>query len=342
MKFALLPTGIGSMPHSNAQDACNIIMGNFNKIPFWPQLPKLGFNENMYVQFAYDLPGVVLDTERKKVYLDTSKTAEIEKFCEKLVEYQSDKFAYKNEYFAGFYTMLKNKAKFKNVNMLKGQLAGPISLGMQITDETQKAILYNEFYRDILIKSLKLKAEWQESALRDICRNTIIFFDEPSLSIFGTPYLSLGREEITSALSEVCSGLKGLKGIHCCGNTDWTLILDLPIDIISFDAYNYGDRIALYPEKIKNFITQGGALAWGIVPSVEENFRAENLDTLSQKFEALLKNLAKKGISEKELLEASLLTPSCGLATMGVESAEKALRTTKELSDRLRERYKLE
>lgn len=341
MEFALLPTGIGSMPHSNAQEACNVILENFNKIPFWPQLPKLGFKENMYVQFAYDLPGVALDTEHKKVYLDTSNTAEIEKFCEKLVEHQSDKFAYEKEYFAGFYTMLKNKAKLKNVNMLKGQLAGPISLGMQITDETRRSILYNEFFRDILIKSLKLKAEWQESALRDICRNTIIFFDEPSLSLFGTPYLSLNKEEIMGALSEVCSGLKGLKGIHCCGNTDWAMILDLPIDIISFDAYSYGDRLALYPEKIKNFIVLGGALAWGIVPSVEEKFRAENLDMLIYKFDTLLKNFAKKGISEKELLKASLLTPSCGLAGMSIESAEKALKTTKELSDRLRKRYRL-
>jgi methionine synthase II (cobalamin-independent) len=123
---------------------------------------------------------------------------------------------------------------------------------------------------------------------------------------------------------------------------DWSLLLEAPIDIISFDAYNYGERLALYPKELKNFIARGSALAFGIVPSIEDNFNAETLDTLISKFDNVLQYFVKKGFAERELLKNSLLTPSCGLATMCIESAEKALKMTKELSQKLRKRYGVE
>jgi methionine synthase II (cobalamin-independent) len=342
MEFALLPTGIGSMPHLNAQEACNIILENFNKIPFWPQLPKLGFKENMYVQFAYDLPGILIDIENKKINADSEMKLplEIDNFYKKL---SADELTYNKEYFSGFYAMLENKAKLVEAKAVKGQITGPISLGLQILDNSSnKSIIYNELYREIIIKALNNKAKLQENILKTVNEQVIIFCDEPSLSMFGTPYLNLSKEEIATALTEVFKDVKCLKGIHCCGNTDWSLLLELPIDIISFDAYNYGERLALYAKELEKFIQRNGILAFGIAPSVEEKFRAENLDTLICKFDTLLKNFAKKGISEKELLEVSILTPSCGLATMCIESAEKALKMTKELAEKLRKRYGVE
>lgn len=337
-EFNLLPTGIGSLPHLNADKACELVLENFTELPFWPQLPKLGFRESMYVQFAYDLPCVSIDTEAKKLRVDLeSRAHELESFYE-----EPSLKNYDREHFAGFNAMLD---KFKSLKtkpkFIKGQLTGPISLGLQLVDSSGKSILYNKLYFELLVKALNLKAKFQEQKLSIVAKEVIIFFDEPSLSMFGTPYLNLSREEIISALTEVCQGVKCLKGVHCCGNTDWSLILELPIDIISFDAYNYAERLALYSRGIKNFLARGGCLAFGIVPSVEDNFRTESLDSLVSRFEHVLHYFIKKDISEKELLRSSLITPSCGLGTMSAKSAAEALKMTKELAELLRKRYGL-
>jgi len=54
-------TGIGSLPHKDPDKAAGWIVENIVDIPFWPQLPKRSYLENMYVQFAENLPGVVVD-----------------------------------------------------------------------------------------------------------------------------------------------------------------------------------------------------------------------------------------------------------------------------------------
>jgi hypothetical protein len=98
-------------------------------------------------------------------------------------------------------------------------------------------------------------------------------------------------------------------GVHCCGNTDWSLLLRTRADIINFDAWGFFERFSLYPEAIRSFLSSGGVLAWGIVPTSEFTGQ-ETVEGLMEKLEAGLGDLAKKGIPEKILHERCLLTPS--------------------------------
>ena len=54
-----------------------------------------------------------------------------------------------------------------------------------------------------------------------------------------------------------------LAGVHCCGNTEWSILIDAGVDIVNFDAFDYGETIALYPEAVKRHLEAGKALAWG-------------------------------------------------------------------------------
>ncbi len=63
-----LATAIGSMPHINPQLAVRTVLKHLPDIPVWPQLPRRGFSESMYVQFSEGFPGVVRDSER--IYVD--------------------------------------------------------------------------------------------------------------------------------------------------------------------------------------------------------------------------------------------------------------------------------
>jgi methionine synthase II (cobalamin-independent) len=110
------------------------------------------------------------------------------------------------------------------------------------------------------------------------------------------------------------------------------------VEIISFDAYNYLETISLYPEKLKEFLSQGRYLAWGIVPA-SSRAMGEEIESLIKRFEDGLKLLVSKGISRETILENLLITPSCGTGTLPVEVAEKVVKLTRGVSDGIRDRY---
>jgi hypothetical protein len=97
----------------------------------------------------------------------------------------------------------------------------------------------------------------------------------------------------------------------------------------------------LYKKELEDFFQRGGILAWGLIPSVEESLQAETLPSLMKRFENILQHFTRKGFGQEELLASSLLTTSCGLATLNLELAEKALLLNRELASELRTRYSL-
>ncbi len=49
-QFDCLATTIGSMPHTDPDEACGLV-ARYLQIPAWPQLPRRHPRENMYRQF---------------------------------------------------------------------------------------------------------------------------------------------------------------------------------------------------------------------------------------------------------------------------------------------------
>jgi hypothetical protein len=217
---------------------------------------------------------------------------------------------------------------------------GPISWGLTITDQDRRSIIYDEVLSDALGKFLHLKAAWQEKALRAISPDTIIFLDEPYLSSVGSVFISLPPQQVNGLLEEVLGGIRGLKGVHCCGNTDWSILLRTSLDILSFDAYNYADSLSLYPEEVKSFLERGGNIAWGIIPNQEEALSQETVPALFDRLEEAMAPFTRNGLPFSQLIAQGLLTPSCGLETLSPEAAAQALEFLAELSLRVRERYR--
>ena len=153
-------------------------------------------------------------------------------------------------------------------------------------------------------------------------------------------FVALSKEKVTSLLEEVFGGISGLKGVHCCGNTDWSVLLDTSVNIISFDAYNFAQSLSLYPAEIRNFLDRKGTIAWGIIPNNEESLAKESVASLKDRLEEAIAPFTRKGICFKQLIEQGLLTPSCGLGTIATEEAAgQALELLAELSAKIRKRY---
>jgi len=185
---------------------------------------------------------------------------------------------------------------------------------------------------------LRLKASWQEKFLQDMTKNTIIFVDEPYLTSLGSAFVSISGERVVSLIGEVLCGIEGISGVHCCGSTDWSLMLGLPTDIVSFDAYNYYQSLSLYPDDVKAFLHRGGTIAWGIVPNDEEMLVKETVASLGDRLGEAVAPFTRDGVSYRTVLEQSLVTPSCGLASLSSEAADQVLALLAGLSGKLRQR----
>ncbi len=334
-----LATAIGSMPHTDPEEACAVVLSHLKDIPAWPQLPNRSFNENMYAQYSEGLPGVVATDDR--IYLDRSDdlSAPLQRLYSAYLENDVHQYAIGPDHAAGLHLFLKKR--LADIQTVKGQITGPISFGLLVTDQDRRPILYDDTLADALARHLRLKAAWQERALARLAPRTIIFIDEPYLTSLGSAFVPLANDTVIRLINETLGGLNGLKGIHCCGNTDWPVLMNTDIDILNFDAFNYGESLALYPAEVKAFLDRGGIIAWGIVPSEEKHLQGISLSQLAERLENLLQLLSRKGISYDKLLEQSLITPSCGLASISPGAATSALKLTAELSREFRRSHNL-
>ena len=340
-QYSFITTGIGSFPHQDEKEVFQLILKNFPEIPFWPQLPKRSFLEGMVVQYSKGFPCLRWNEKEQKVWIDTSHgfEKEIERFYQRFEENDLEPFQITEDYARGLRILkdLSSKNHRKKIKYLKGQITGPITFGLSLADQEQKPIFYDPSLRDILVKHLSLKARWLEKKFHDLFPGipTIIFFDEPSLSSFGSAFSSLNREDVIHSLNECFDTVKGLKGSHCCGNTDWSVLLSTHLDILSFDAFGYLEMLSLYPKDLNAFLERGGILAWGIVPTSDAILK-EDAQSLVKRFKEWVKTLSKKG-TDQTLLQRAIITPSCGMASLSVPLAEKVCQLTSQVSKRLRE-----
>lgn len=334
-KLPLLSLAAGSLPHTDPEIACRLAVQALD-IPTWPQLPKRSFLENMYVQFSERFPGVIVANER--IYVDHEQ--DLDPDLERLyVAYLTNDLAHaaiSPEYAAGLYHFLGSD--LDHLPLVKGQVTGPVSWGLVVSDQNRRPVLYDDVLAEAVAKHLRLKASWQEQELRRFAQQTILFVDEPYMSSFGSAFVALEREPAVALIEEVLAGIEGLKGVHCCGNTDWSLLLSTTMDILSLDAYNYAETLALYPDEVDAFLHRGGMIAWGIVPAGEQALE-ETVDSLVERFHGALSLLVDKGLHRDDLLEAALIMPSCGCGSLKVGTAERVMALTAGVAKALQERY---
>ncbi|MDY6789892.1 MAG: hypothetical protein SWH54_01370 [Thermodesulfobacteriota bacterium] len=350
-----LPLLIGSLPIKDHQEAIGLVMDHTPGIPLWVQLPAYR-EEGMIEQFAPGLPGFKI--KKDKVHIDTTGTNfdnQLVEFYEEymaVVEGEKDisdsRFILTDDTAKGFhvFTDCLNSLSTPPV-AVKGQITGPFTFTTGLSDENKKAIFYNEQLRDVAIKLLALKARWQVRQLSKFKRPVIIFFDEPALAGFGSSeFTSISGDDVSNCFGEVMEAVHaegGLAGVHVCANTDWSVLLESPADIISFDAYSFFDKFILYANLIKKFVEAGKILAWGIVPTGNpEDIEKETTDSLVTQWEEKARAIEALGVDWKKILNQSLITPSCGTGSLSLDLAKKVLKLTAEVSDRLKIMYQID
>ncbi len=327
-------TGIGSLPFRDPEEAVEFSI-NCCDIPFWPQLPARSFLEQMIPQYAEGLPGLVLDTQKERVFIENLTQGELNRFYEKYSEEHD--FPISRESAEGFYRFVE-ALKGKGARIVKGQITGPLTFTLGLKSSDGKVIYSDEELREVALMLLKRKASWQIRALKEVAEKVIIFMDEPVLTALGSSsYISVAEEEVVRMLKDVADAIKAegaIAGVHCCGRADWGMVLATGVDIINFDAYYYFDSIKAYSQSVMNFLNSDGYIAWGIVPTTEAILN-ENADSILSKLKAEIKELSED-IPEELIMQRSLLTPSCGAASRSPEETEKVFGILKSVSEAMK------
>ncbi len=337
----LLTTGVGSLPHTSPTDAVDLILGSLKNAPHAPQLSRADPREQMWIQFSENLPRFRVNLETLTYHFDTSGNPELEveafytKYLEVIEGGPADDFFVSQQYGRGIHVLLERLASLgQKMKFIKVQVTGPLSFALTVGDENRKPIFYHPLFKDVAIKAMGLKAIWLIEKFRPFAEHIIVFLDEPSLSAYGSSaFLGVSASDVIEALDDVVSMVSqrgALAAIHCCGNTDWGLIIDTSIRAINFDAVDYLETMSIYPQKLNDFLDRGGVLAWGAVPNTPRVME-EDSQTVIARIRKGVDLLTRNGIDRAALTQRLLVTPACGCAGLSVHETGKVYQIMNEL-----------
>jgi hypothetical protein len=330
-------TAMGIMPHTEIERA--LVVALSLDIPFWPQLPKVSYFEDMYVQALENFPGVRIDIANQKILFELSRFyEELPSYFEKADDPQT--FRLTKEFSLVYHRFLEKD--LTHYAAIRGQMISPISLGLKVVDEDQKPIIYHDEVREMLFDFIQKKVNLQYQELKTKNPNAFVWIDDPGLELIFTAFSGYNEGQAKRDLDRFLEGLEGPRGIHLCAKPDWDFLLKSKLDFLSFDSFSCGAVIVNYPS-LGEFLERGGVVSWGIVPTYTELLKEETVDSLIKRLEAFWEDLYRKGVDTERLLHQSLLAPAtCNLMNPDKEkTVEEAFEKLKELSNKIREKYGL-
>jgi methionine synthase II (cobalamin-independent) len=301
----------------------------------------------MAPQVSGGLPGAFIDERSGKLVMDPAaagidRAEALAGFFEKVLAGEVESFDLTPGEAAGYHELLRRlRSGSRRASRLKGQVTGPVTFGLSAAGPGGNPVWFDRELREAAVAGIAAKASAQARALGRFARSVMIFIDEPVLSGYGSStYVGLERSEVVAAVDAVADGARregALVGLHCCGNTDWGMIAECRLDVISFDAYEYTRGLALYRGELGAFLARGGALAYGIVPT-SDAVSGESAESLVERLAEGIDLLASKGLPREALVRRSMLTPSCGCGTLAAEAAKRVFELLVETAELARRR----
>lgn len=293
--------------------------------------------EDMYAQACDGLPGFSIDELGRRV------TFSHDAFYREIAE---------------FYTHIKDPEhfgfrpgaslvfdKFLDLDLssywaIRGQMIGFISLGTKILDEADKPVIFDVNVKEMLKLACAAKINWQTEKLREKNPRAFVWIDDPGLPLIFMGTSGYVETQAKADLHDMFEKVRGVRGVHLCGNPEWDFLLHAGLDILSLDAFSCGETVVLY-SSLKKFILRGGVISWGIVPTQTETFQGVNEKKLFDFLEGLWDRLARNGLDKQQIAAQSLLAPAtCCLVNPDREkTVERTFEVLKNLSDSLKQKY---
>jgi hypothetical protein len=347
-------TAMGIMPHTDVEQALKLALSL--DIPFWPQLPKVSLYEDMYVQASQNFPGIAIDFDKGRLSFNTARfEQELDGYFVRMDVPET--FALTVEYSAVFHKFLSKE--LQSYKAIRGQSIGPVSFGFKVLDENLKPIVYNDEARTILFDFIQKKANIQYRELKERNPNAFVWLDEPGLGYVFSGLSGYNEQQAKGDYHNFVEGLEGPKGLHLCAEVNLPYLLELGVEILSFDAYQIGFMPKEYAANVAEFISKGGIISWGIVPTESTVLATQTPEILAAILSDYWKVISETtGLSLSQIAMQALVAPArcclsdiaqiniadeqaskCQVSSSEERTVEKAFAFLPELSRILRDRY---
>jgi hypothetical protein len=301
------------MPQADLAECVDAAVRSCPALPFWPTRPLAVPAEAMIRQWALGLPGVGdgeagdglawvgRDRAPGRAGLAPEAAGSLDRFLEVLGS--------------------------RPPGWLKLQATGPVTLALELPAGGRPAfgvpaargplaLGYAARVRSVVTRVREALPAWK----------VLLVLDEPSLggqAVAERPELAV---ELWRGLGATGAELTGL---HCCATPPWGLVLDLDPQLVSFDAIRDGDAATDDPA-FRRLVESGSAVAWGLIPADGADAgAAPDPEETADRLLDLVEWTA--GDYLPEVLARSVITPTCGLASLSGDEAVRRLRVATEV-----------
>lgn len=339
---ACAPLLLGSLPYASAAQALHISQRHTHELLAWPQLWQRSQREQMVPQSATGFPGLTAHEGQHQLFVQSALAQEqIERLDLAYLEGDYGYAGMTDREAAGLFELLHQSARLAGVRAVKGQMLGPISLALQLTDEHQRPLVYDPVLFDAVAQFVRMRVAWQAQRLASLGKPTIMCLDEPFLEMVGSPFLPIDWDDARTQINLALSDVGGCRALFVGGAIDWGHLLRMDIDLIIGDVFEHSAPLVGAAEALTLFVAAGGHIGLGIVPTEADLLASITADELVAQLAMCIDALAAAEVDTTRLLRQAVITPNGALGALAPEEAEHALKLLAAVSALVRERYML-
>ena len=312
-----LATGIGSLPHADVDEAIAFVLEHQPRLPAAPSLPRRAGAEGMIAQAAWGITGV-------SVLPDGSLLVD-----EGVVDpgQPLTDLGVGGEPFVGLRAFLA--AMSGRTTPIKLQITGPVTLGIALHACGVDARKAFAVAANAVERAPARCSPWpapRPRTPRSSCSSTSRGSPPRSTPVSRCGWATRSTRcrgpwrSSSGGRSPASTAAAGPTGRRCSTRVQ---VVSVPV----------GMGATEHTSAFVNYVEGGGWVAWGAVPTDQP--LGESADILWRRLRAEWDVLIDSGIDPAQLVEQSMVTPACGLATLALPYARRVVDLTADLARRL-------
>lgn len=289
-------------------EAIRAVARHSPQVPFWPQLPRLSEREAAVGQ-GLGVLGDLIEA-RGEGYGYRVKEGRIDSVVE-VLHRSGGELTPANAAGFGEFEGAMSSGLFSSARAVKGQIEGPVTLSAYLFHKGRPFLSDPALFAAVAFHISQVIC-WQIDRLKFAGLPVLLFVDEPALCLEATAD-AVSEERRLSALAVTLEGARkrgAIAGLHCCAARPFRRMCRAKPDILSFDAHE-GLELFFADGDARDFVKQGGAVAYGLIPTWP------GLDGVNPAgiFSRWLKAAALAG-DPQELARRAMITATCGLGLL--------------------------